>query len=413
MEKTKLTKLEKYWILYDVGNSAFILLVSTIIPIYFNAMAEAAGLSEVDYLAYWGYAASVSTILVALIGPVFGTIADTKGFKKPIFIASMMVGVLGCAALSMPKSWIVFLAVFVIAKVGYSSSLVFYDAMLSDVTTHERMDMVSSHGYAWGYLGSCIPFVFSLAVVLLYEQIGITMTTAMAIAFFLNAAWWFLVTIPLLKNYEQIHYAKHHKHPVRESFQRLGHAFRDIKKHKKIFLFLISFFFYIDGVYTIIEMATAYGSALGLDAMNLLVALLVTQIVAFPFALLFGNLAKKYETSSLIKICIAAYAGIALFAIQLDKQWEFWMLAVCVGMFQGAIQALSRSYFAKIIPPEKAGEFFGIFDICGKGAAFMGTALMGVFAQATGNANGGVFILAIMFVIGFFVFVKADRTKAV
>lgn len=184
MEKTKLTKLEKYWILYDVGNSAFILLVSTIIPIYFNAMAEAAGLSEVDYLAYWGYAASVSTILVALIGPVFGTIADTKGFKKPIFIASMMVGVLGCAALSLPKSWIVFLAVFVIAKVGYSSSLVFYDAMLSDVTTHERMDMVSSHGYAWGYLGSCIPFVLSLAVVLLYEQIGITMTTAMAIAFF-------------------------------------------------------------------------------------------------------------------------------------------------------------------------------------------------------------------------------------
>ena len=160
-------------------------------------------------------------------------------------------------------------------------------------------------------------------------------------------------------------------------------------------------------------MATAYGSALGLDAMNLLVALLVTQIVAFPFALLFGKLAKKYETSSLIKICIAAYAGIALFAIQLDKQWEFWMLAVCVGMFQGAIQALSRSYFAKIIPPEKAGEFFGIFDICGKGAAFMGTALMGVFAQVTGNANGGVFILAIMFVIGFFVFVKADRTKAV
>ena len=139
----------------------------------------------------------------------------------------MMVGVLGCAALSMPKSWIVFLAVFVIAKVGYSSSLVFYDAMLSDVTTHERMDMVSSHGYAWGYLGSCIPFVFSLAVVLLYEQIGITMTrTAMAIAFFLNAAWWFLVTIPLLKNYrEQIHYAKHHKHPVRESFQNLNMRF--------------------------------------------------------------------------------------------------------------------------------------------------------------------------------------------
>ncbi len=186
MEKTKLTKLEKYWILYDVGNSAFILLVSTIIPIYFNAMAEAAGLSEVDYLAYWGYAASVSTILVTLIGPVFGTIADTKGFKKPIFIARVMVGVLGCAALSLPLINCLSGSVCN-CKSGYSSSLVFYDAMLSDVTTHETMDMVSSHGYAWGYLGSCIPFVFSLAVVLLYEQIGITMTTAMAITFFLKS----------------------------------------------------------------------------------------------------------------------------------------------------------------------------------------------------------------------------------
>lgn len=376
-------------------------------------MAGAAGLSEVDYLAYWGYAASVSTIIVALIGPIFGTIADTKGFKKPIFVISMMVGVLGCAALSLPKSWVIFLAVFVIAKVGYSSSLVFYDAMLSDVTTPERMDMVSSHGYAWGYIGSCIPFIISLAFVLFYDKIGITMTAAMAIAFFLNAAWWLLVTIPLLKNYEQTHYTNHHEHPVRESFQRLGHAFRDLKKHKKIFLFLFAFFFYIDGVYTIIEMATAYGSALGLDATNLLVALLVTQIVAFPCALLFGKLAKKYETSSLIKICITAYTCIALFAIQLDKQWEFWVLAVCVGMFQGAIQALSRSYFAKIIPPEKAGEFFGIFDICGKGASFMGTALMGLFAQTTGTANGGVFILAIMFVIGLLIFWKADKTESV
>lgn len=412
MDNTKLTKLEKYWILYDVGNSAFILLVSTIIPIYFNAMADAAGLSEVNYLAYWGYAASISTIAVAMIGPVFGTIADTKGFKKPIFTICMMVGVIGCAALSIPKSWIVFLAVFIIAKIGYSASLIFYDAMLADVTTPERMDMVSSHGYAWGYIGSCVPFVISLVFVLFNEKIGITMTTAMIIAFCLNAAWWLLVTIPLLKNYEQTHYVEREKHAVRVSFSRLGHAFGELKQHKKIFLFLLAFFFYIDGVYTIIEMATAYGSALGLDATNLLVALLVTQIVAFPFALIFGKAAKKYETGKLIRLCIGAYTCIALFAIQLDKQWEFWVLAVCVGMFQGAIQALSRSYFAKIIPPEKSGEFFGIFDICGKGAAFIGTALMGAFAQVTGNANGGVFILAVMFVVGFIIFAKADRCKS-
>ena len=411
MNESKLTKLEKYWILYDVGNSAFILLVATILPIYFNAMAENAGLSEVDYLAYWGYATSIATFLVAIIGPVFGTIADTKGYKKPIFAISMMVGVIGCAGLSLPTSWVVFLAVFVVAKVGYSASLIFYDAMLADVTTPERMDRVSSHGYAWGYLGSCIPFIISLFCVLFYEKIGISMTAAMIFAFCLNAGWWVLVTLPLLKNYEQTHYAEREKHPIRSSFGRLGKAFREMKEHKKIFLFLIAFFFYIDGVYTIIDMATAYGSALGLDTTGLLVALLVTQIVAFPFALLFGKASKKYETAKLIKICIVAYTGIAVFAIQLDKQWEFWVLAVVVGMFQGAIQALSRSYFAKIIPPEKSGEFFGLFDICGKGASFMGTALMGAFAQWTGSLNGGVSILAIMFLIGLIVFAKANRLE--
>lgn len=412
MDKTKLTKLEKYWILYDVGNSAFILLVSTIIPIYFNSLAGSAGISEVDYLAYWGYAASVATVLVALIGPVLGSVADTKGYKKPLFTVTMMVGVIGCAALAFPTSWVVFLAVFVIAKVGYNASLIFYDSMLVDVTNEERMDVVSSQGYAWGYIGSCIPFVISLVFVLLYDKIGITMSTAMMIAFFLNAAWWFGVTVPLLKNYEQKHFVEMPAHPIRNSFGRLAATLKDIRGQKHIFMYLLAFFFFIDGVYTIIEMATAYGSALGLDSQGLLLALLVTQIVAFPFALIFGKLSKKYETVLLIKVCIAAYTAIALFAIQLDKQWEFWLLAVCVGMFQGAIQALSRSYFAKIIPAEKSGEYFGIYDICGKGASFMGTMLVGLMAQLTGVANLGVAMISVMFVIGFVLFWKAAKLNA-
>lgn len=409
MENSKLTKLEKYWILYDVGNSAFILLVSTILPIYFNYLTSQAGISGVDSLAYWGYAASVSTIIVALIGPVLGTIADTKGFKKPLFTISMMVGVLGCAALSMPTSWIIFLVVFVVAKVGYSASLIFYDAMLTDVTVPEKMDTVSSHGYAWGYIGSCIPFIISLVFVLNYDAIGIAMSTAMMIAFVLNALWWFLVTIPLMKNYEQKNYVKKPKHPFRDSFKRLAKTLKDIKGQKNIFMYLLAFFFFIDGVYTIIEMATAYGSALGLDSTGLLLALLLTQIVAFPCALLFSKFSKKYETDKLIKVCIIAYTGIALFAIQLDKQWEFWLLAVLVGMFQGAIQALSRSYFAKIIPADKSGEYFGIYDICGKGASFIGTTLVGIVAQITNIANAGVAIIAVLFVIGYVLFCKAAK----
>ena len=383
MEKMKLTKLEKYWILYDVGNSAFVLLASTIIPIYFNALAENAGISEADYVAYWGYAASIATLCVAAIGPVLGAVADTKGYKKPLFTIFMLIGVAGCASLSFPFPWMVFLALFVLTKVGYSSSLIFYDG---------------------------IPFIISLVFVLFYDRLGLTITGAMAIAFLLNAGWWLLATLPLLKNYRQINFAGRQKGGVTAGIRRLGRAFQDIREHKKIFLFLIAFFFYIDGVYTIIDMATAYGSALGLDTQGLLLALLMTQIVAFPFALIFGSAAKRYPAQKLIRICILAYTGIALFAIQLDKQWEFWVLAAFVGIFQGAIQALSRSYFAKIIPSEKSGELFGIFDICGKGAAFLGTALVGIISQITGSPNIGVGVLAIMFIIGLLVFQKADQT---
>lgn len=406
MKKSKLSKTEKYWILYDVGNSAFVLLIATILPIYFNYLASLSRISEVDYLAYWGYASSLATMIIAIIGPVIGTIADTKGYKKPIFTLSMMIGVLGCAALSVPQSWIIFLAVFVIAKVGYSASLIIYDSMLTDITSSERMDEVSSQGYAWGYIGSCIPFLISLLIVLFYENIHLSLSLAMTIAFIINALWWLLVTIPLLRTYQQKYFVKQHKHPVKESFIRLKRTFQDIKKHKKIFLFLLSFFFYIDGVYTIIDMATAYGSALGLDTQGLLLALLFTQIVAFPFALLFGHLSKKISTAKLLQFCIIAYTCIALYAIQLNTQWEFWFLALFVGMFQGAIQALSRSYFAKIIPPEKSGEFFGIFDICGKGAAFMGTALVGILAQLTGHMNLGIAAISIMFLTGLVLFQK-------
>jgi len=208
LDKIKLTGLEKRWILYDVGNSAFTLLISTIIPIYFNDLAGRAGISEVDYLAYWGYAASLATAIVAVIGPVLGTIADTQNYKKPIFTASMMLGVLGCAALSLPTTWIVFLAVFVLARVGYSASLIFYDSMLVDVTDNNRMDVVSSHGYAWGYIGSCVPFVLSLGIVLFADALGLTLRAAMTIAFCLNAAWWALMSLPFLRSYRQTHFAR-------------------------------------------------------------------------------------------------------------------------------------------------------------------------------------------------------------
>lgn len=403
----KLNEKEKRWILYDVGNSAFVLLVATIIPIYFNYLAGKAGLSDVDYLAYWGYAASICTVIVAILGPVLGTIADTKGYKKPIFMISILIGTIACSLLGLMVQWMAFLIVFLIAKVGFSASLIFYDSMLSDITDEERMDYVSSQGYAWGYIGSCVPFVLCLVIVLGSDTLGIRMETAMGIAFVLVAVWWLLMSWPLLKNYEQKYYVEKKPHAIAQSFKRLGETFKNMKEEKQVFMFLLAFFFYIDGVYTIIDMATAYGSALGLDSTGLLLALLVTQIVAFPCAIIFGNLSYRIRTEKLITVCIFAYLGIAIFAVFLKTQLQFWILAILVGMFQGGIQALSRSYFTKIIPEEHSGEYFGLMDICGKGASFVGTTIVSIVSQLTGNISMGVGMIAILFCIGIVIFLKA------
>ena len=410
--KFKLTPLEKKWVLYDVGNSAFTLMVSTIFPIYFNYLAENVGIIEENYLAYWGYATSICTLIVAFLGPTLGAIADTKNFKKTIFTVAMAVGVLGCIVLGFLSSWIWFLVVFVIAKTGYSASLVFYDSMLTDVTEPERMDTVSSHGYAWGYIGSCIPFVACLGIVLGAGSLGISMQTSMILAFIVTAVWWLCSSMPLLFSYRQKYFAEAGTHVVRNSFKRLGHTFIELTKEKRIFIFLLAFFFYIDGVYTVIDMATAYGTALGLDTTGLLLALLLTQIVAFPCVLIFSRLVKKVTPEKIITICIAAYFCIAVYAYWLDTQADFWILAVLVGMFQGTIQALSRSYFAKIIPAEKSGEYFGIYDICGKGASVLGTFLVSVLSQLTGSMNIGVSALSVMFLIGLVLFRYSARLNA-
>ena len=419
--KTRLTPLEKHWVLYDIGNSAFILLAATLIPIFFNSLAKDGGLNESQYLAYWGYAGSAATLLVALIGPICGTLADHKDYKKPIFMACMLLGALGCAALGAAWSWLSFLIFYVIAKVGFSSSQVAYDAMLPEVTTDERMDAVSSAGYAYGYIGSVIPFIACLALVLGADFIGISQGTAMVIAFLLTACWWIVCTLPLLKSYRQSAYVEQGEHPFLDTFRQLGKTFRDASREKHIFLYLLAFFFFIDGVYTIIDMATAYGASLGLDTTGLLLALLLTQFVAFPFSILFGRLSAKYDTGLLIKVSIVCYTGIVVFAVFLVSQWQFWLLAVLVGMFQGGIQALSRSYLGKIIPPERSGEFFGLMDVFGKGASFMGLTLVALVSQLTAgtqlhifgltlrNENIAVSSLTILFAIGFVLFCKADK----
>ncbi len=408
---TKDRKLEWYWILYDIGNSAFTLLISTIMPIYFNGLAESGGIDATTATAYWGYAASIVTLCVAVLGPILGTLSDFNGYKRPIFFFFAIAGVIGCAALGIPMPWLVFLIVFIITKIFYSASLVFYDSMLVDVTVPSRTDDVSAKGYAWGYIGSCIPFLISIAIVLLTD---LPYSVSIPVALVINAAWWLAFTIPLIKNYRQKHFVPRTRHAVRDNFKRLFSVFSkksDVPNKKGIILFLIAFFLFIDGVYTIIDMATSFGTALGFDTTNLLLALLLTQVIAFPAAIVFGKLAGKVRNDILILVCIVAYTGVGLFAVFMTEVWQFWMLAVAVGLFQGGVQALSRSYFAKIIPADQSGCLFGILDIFGKGAAFIGTLVVGAVTQATGSVNMGAIPIVCLFVLGIIVFLIAAKVN--
>ena len=420
MQKQKLSPLERSWILYDIGNSAFTLLASTLISIYFNSLADAAGVHEDLYLSYWADAITISTALLAIIAPICGTLCDRR-YKKLFFVLMVVLGCVACACLGATTHWVAFLGIFILAKVGFNGSIVFYDSMLPEVTTEERMDNVSSLGYAFGYIGSVIPFLLCLALVLFGENFGLSMGNAMILAFLITAVWWAVFTIPLLKRYKQTAYVEKKGAALGDAFRQLGRTFKEARKEKHVFLYLIAFFFFINGVYTIIDMATAYGTSLGLNSTGLLLALLLTQIVAFPCAIVFGKLSAKYDTGLLIKISIICYTVITLFGMFLMSLWQFWVLAVLVGMFQGGIQAMSRSYLGKIIPAERSGEFYGLMDICGKGASLVGASLIAlvnrltigmevqIFGLTLQNENLAVGSLIILFIIGFLLFCKADR----
>ena len=298
--------------------------------------------------------------------------------------------------------------------------MTFYDAMLPDVTTDERMDAVSSSGYAWGYVGSCVPFIICIALIMGGPAVlGLDMLLCTRLSFVITGVWWLLFTIPLVRTYRQ-RYAKKlapgetFASEVKRTVTGLFATMRRIAGDRALLIFMIAFFFYIDGVHTVISMATTYGTALGIDSTQLILALLVTQFVAFPSAIIYGRLAKTQGTLKMIIIAVAAYVAIVLFAaFFLKSAVEFWILAILVGMFQGGIQALSRSYFGKLIPKERANEYYGFFDIFGRYASVMGTLLVSVVTSLTGDPSLGVLSIGILLVVGFVMLMRLVRIKGV
>lgn len=415
-----LTKTERAWVLYDVGNSAFTMLACSLIPIWFKMLAigDAPGqISSDNATAYYSLSIAIVTVIVAILGPICGALADHRGRKKIFFTTAVALGVVGCIMNGFATTWMSFLVIYVLAKIFYSASLTFYDSMLNDVTTEERMDQVSSYGYAWGYIGSCIPFTLALIAYILSGGLSENLMlfspkAGMIIGFAITAVWWFIVTVPLIKNYKQINYVENTEGSVRHVFSQIGNTLKKIvTKDKKVMYFLIAFFLYIDGVGTIIDNCINIGTDLGLPTVGQVIFLLATQVVAWGGSLVFASLSKKYDTVTLILICIVGYFAVCIYALTLRTLLHFGILAFGVGCFQGSIQSMSRSYFSKIIPPENSGEYFGIYDIFAKGASFLGSAVIAAVKLMGGTINIAVASLAIFFALGFIFLKISDRQE--
>ena len=404
-----LSKRERSWVLYDVGNSAYVMLSATLIPIYFAAIADPGSSAVVA----WGYATTVASLVLALLMPFLGSLADLKGNKKKFLAGTIGTGAVSLAVMGIPDDAMVFLVLYVFSSVMLNASMVFYDAFLVDATEQDRYDEVSSQGYAWGYIGSCIPFIVCLVIVLFGSSVGINQLDGIRISFVITAAWWVAFSVPIWRDVHQTHFKPRESHLFRLTLAGLVGTCKKIAHDKRLLMYMLAFFFYIDGVHTIITMSTSYGTDLGIDSTQLVLALLLTQFVAFPSAIAYGRLAGRFGTKKLLLVAVFAYFCITLFAaFFLRSAAEFWVLAVCVGLFQGGIQALSRSEFGKLIPKEHANEYYGFFDIFGKYATIMGTLLVSVFTQVTGSSSYGVLSVAVLFVIGFVLLWKMPEGEA-
>ena len=258
-----------------------------------------------------------------MLSPILGAIADYENMKKKIFTVFFVLAIGGGLLFTFAPGWISFLVFFILARIGYAACNIFYDAMLVDVTTDERMDKISTFGYAFGYVGSCIPFVAGLLLILNCGSIGISMTAATRISFIITMVWWVIMAVPLYKNVRQRYSIPRQEHVISHTFRRLGNTFKKLSKDKKMLFFIIGYFCYIDGVYTIISMATTYGGEVGIDSNSMVLALLLTQFVAFPCSILSGTLAKKFGSMRMIKIFILMYMGICVFGYGLDTEAEF------------------------------------------------------------------------------------------
>ncbi len=397
------TRKEASWIFYDIANSEFILMTTTVIfPLMMSYISTDQG------SIYVGWANTIYALVLAVLAPILGTVADYQGYKKRMFKFFLTLGLFGGFVMTIPSlSDIQATIIYIFTMIGYSGANVFYDAFLVDVTSESRLNKISSAGYGWGYIGSVLPFlvfVIPFAAVTLFGgesnslNLGgfvLTYRYAMSLSMIFAAIWWLILSLPIIRNVNQRYYRNREKQVIRKSFVRLGNTFRNIQKHRNVFLFCLAYFFYIDVVNSVIKMAVALATDMGISPAASLGVIILAQFVAFPSAIGYGALANRFGDKRLLFVGIAGYFVVIFVGSSLEANPNMlWVLGFIVGLFQGGIQAISRSFFAKLIPDKKdTNEYFGFFSIFSKFSAILGPLAISVVVTITGSASLGIIAL--------------------
>ena len=419
-----LSKEEKSWVWYDWANAAYTMTVmATIMSLYFIHSADLAGIDGYRATAHWGFANTIATLVAGVLAPILGTLSGFHGKKKILFNFFAFLGILATAGLAfVPEHlWWLLLTIFVFSSIGFSGAIKIYDAFLVDVSEDAQMDRVSTLAFGFGYLGGGLAFIICIVPVVLIEEniINWSLVNAYRLAFMVTAIWWLVFSTPIFKNVKQKYGTDLEPGYIRQSFVNIFTTIKSMAKDRRIFVFLIAFFLYSDGVSSIIRMAVAFGADIGIDITTLLLVLLAVQFVAFPCAILYGKMAKKWGAKATIYFGIATYIVICMIALLMNPERDlefltmlFWILAILVGTAQGGIQALSRSYFGKIIPKNKSNEYFGIYNVIGRFASIIGTTMFGIVALETEQPHLGIAVIAVLFILAaiIFKFAPDDRT---
>lgn len=405
------------WAMYDWANSAFaVVILTAVFPVYYRTLATNAGYAAEDATAYWAYTTSFSLLLVALVGPVLGAMADLVAGKKRFLGAALFVGVLGSAALAFlgADTFLLASVLFIVANLGFAGANIFYEALLPDIARREDLDRVSALGYAYGYLGGGLLLIVN--VLWLFRPDWFLMAdreSALRACFVSVALWWAAFSVPLFRRVVE---PSEQRAPLSASLlahglERLAATLSHVRHYRQLALFLVAFWIYNDGISTIIKLAAAYGDEIGIDHNDMLIALILTQLIGFPCSLGFGALARNVGAKRSIFVGLTVYTLISIGGFFIRTAWHFYLLALVVGLVQGGTQALSRSLFAAMVPKKRSSEFFGFFSTGEKMAGIIGPAIFGIIGQLTGSSRWGIVSVIALFITGALILWRVDERE--